>query len=184
MDNVALPDDATNVLLLTDEGDEALSICVGTVTAATRFLAVSYTRWASEYADRLAGVSPAEIVVIRAQREDISSDPEGVTVCTEAPDNLTGIGVRTNEFLTRWHSGADPVVVYFDSITALLQYAELDMAYRFLHVLRSRVTHSDATGFYHLAPGAHDEATVATFKQLFDTVLLREDDGTYRLAQR
>lgn len=183
MSEPTIPDGAANVLVVTDRGDEAFSICAESVSPDTRFLAVSYTRPAREYPERLP-VDPAECVVIETSQGGSSAEVEGVTVRSEGPSNFTGIGVRTNEVLTRWHEGADPIVVYFDSITSLLQYADLNTTYRFLHVFTSRIDHADALGVYHLVPGAHDDSTVATLKQLFDTVLTREEDGSYELRRR
>lgn len=175
-----LPADATNVLVLARERDDLLDACVGSVTGESRVLVVGYTVPAGEYVRSLqerAPVAPAEIAVVEARVEGTDDPPDGIDVRVEAPDDLTGIGLQTNEFLTRWRDREAPAVVCFDSITALLQYADVDEGYRFLHVFTDRVRQADAIGFYALAPGAHDDTTEATFRQLFDAVLACDPAG-------
>lgn len=64
--------------------------------------------------------------------------------------------------------------VCLDSITDLIQYADRETVFRFLHALASKVRAADATGHYHL-DAAHDPETVAVFTTLFDAVV--EYDG-------
>lgn len=61
----------------------------------------------------------------------------------------------------------------------MLQYADLQRTFRFLHVVTGRVKTVGGTGFYRIDPDAHDSQTMATIKGLFDAVVTREDDGTW-----
>jgi hypothetical protein len=75
------------------------------------------------------------------------------------------------------------IVFCFDGVTSLLQYADLQRAFRFLHVVTGRVKTVGGVGHYHLDPEAHDTQTLATLKGLFDAVIEVEDDGTWTITQ-
>lgn len=91
------------------------------------------------------------------------------------PGDLTGLGMRITERLTEWEGDGNRNVACFHSLTALLQYADLERAYRFLHVLTGHFASSDTIAHFHMAPGAHDTKTINTMKTLMDAVV--EVDG-------
>jgi hypothetical protein len=72
----------------------------------------------------------------------------------------------------------EQIAVCFNSVTSLLQYADLQRAFRFLHVVTGRVKTVGGVGHYHLDPDAHDSQTLATLKGLFDAVVEVEEDGS------
>jgi hypothetical protein len=82
------------------------------------------------------------------------------------PDDITGLSMRIGEVLSEVHD--DDVYLYFDDITSLLQYSDLNTAYRFLNVLTGRIDAADAVAYFGATPGAHDERTVNTLRNLFD----------------
>jgi hypothetical protein len=86
------------------------------------------------------------------------------------PTDLTGVGIAVGEWLRARETDEEPVVC-LDSLSTLLQYADPERAFRFLHGLRTQVRSADATAFVSVDPGAHDEATLGTFRALFDTVV-------------
>ncbi|UPW01960.1 DUF835 domain-containing protein [Halorussus gelatinilyticus] len=92
------------------------------------------------------------------------------------PGDLTGLGIRLSEILKEWDDSGTDTVACFDSLTALLQYADLQTVYKFLHVLTGRFDTADVTAHFHLDPEACDQQTVSTLTSLFDTVVEREDD--------
>ena len=96
------------------------------------------------------------------------ADGEGYdTVRTvNRPGDLTGLSMRIGEVLSELHD--DDVYLYFDDVTSLLQYTDLNTAYRFLNVLTGRLSSADGVGFFGVTPGAHDERTVNTLRNLFD----------------
>lgn len=186
MIDVSLPEAATNVLVLVPDGDDAMDLCGETSGRPARFLVVSFGRPAVDYADCLRNGSAdgAEIAVIEARDDVTAEPPENVIVRRESPTDLTAIGVQSNEFVTRWRDRGEPIVVCFDSITGLLQYADLDLAYRFLHVFTGRLHHAGARGVYHMTPEAHDETTLGTIRQLFDVIVERDpDSGAYTVNE-
>lgn len=93
------------------------------------------------------------------------------------PGDLTGLGIKLSEVLKEWSRNDAPTVACFNSLTALLQYADLQTVYKFLHVLTGRFAAADVTAHFHLDPDACDTQTVSTLTSLFDTVFeLGEDD--------
>jgi|GEM_PF-1228908 len=89
------------------------------------------------------------------------------------PTDLTGVAIAVGEWL-RARDGDERPVVCLDSLSTLLQYADLERAFRFLHALVARVRSAGATAYVSVDPGAHDEATLATLRTLFDAVRSRE----------
>ena len=71
------------------------------------------------------------------------------------------------------------IAVCFNSITSLLQYADLQRGFRFLHVVTGRVKTVGGVGHFHIDPDAHDAQTLATLKGLFDAVVEVNDDGSW-----
>jgi hypothetical protein len=190
--------DAANVLVL-GPADNAVGVLTGecfpaVVDGDANFLCMTFTRDPEEWLDGWrAGVGgdPARAGLIGVGE---SIGPEGSTglpeldaeeaVSTERvadPSDLPRLGITLSEFLTRW-GDETPTVVAFDSVSALLQYADLQRVYRFLHTLKGRLQSVDAVAFYHLDPAAHDDQTIATLRPLFDTVLEVGADGTLTVA--
>lgn len=100
-----------------------------------------------------------------------TSSPTATTVeVVEDPTDLAGIGITVNDWLDRREDGDQPVVC-FRSLTELLEYVDLQAAFRFLHVLTGRIAAANACAHYHLDPGAHDEQAVNTLSNLFDDVV-------------
>ncbi|MFC6726689.1 hypothetical protein ACFQE1_20420, partial [Halobium palmae] len=100
------------------------------------------------------------------------------------PGDLTGLGIAVNEFLHRWHGTDGRTVVCFHSLTAMFQYAELETAYEFLHVLTGRMYATDATVHFHMNPQAHDELTVEAVTTLVDAVVELDEDGGTTVRSR
>lgn len=95
--------------------------------------------------------------------------PDGVTVeHISTPSDLTGLGITIGELLGQWDG---PVVVCVDSLTAMLQYVELETAYEFLHAVTGQLYAADARAHFHIDPTAHDPETVDSIASLFDAVV-------------
>lgn len=191
--------DASNVLVLSAGMDKEarrayFEAFAPTEPAETRVLAVNYTHspddWLADWRAHV-GTDPAECVIVSvgettraatsagAPSADVPKSSAGsdrVVRSVETPDDLTGLGITLSEYLSSW-GDATEVLVAFDSLTVLLQYVDLQRAFRFLHVMTNRTRTAGATGHYHLDPGAHDDQTVATLSSLFDAVVEYEDDG-------
>jgi hypothetical protein len=100
------------------------------------------------------------------------------------PGDLTGIGITVSEVLQQWSASDEPIVSCFRSLTSLLQYADLQTAYKFLHVLTGRFETAGVRSHFHLDPGAHDDQTVNTLTSLFDAVVRVGDDGEWSVRTR
>ena len=184
-------DDVSNVLLLVPslgtQGREAcLRLLTQTNPAETNVLTVTYTNTAPEWVehwDDFAGETPIRggIVAI-GQGDEPVDDPSWAVKNVENPTDMTGIGIELSELLSTMAKAADDsenIGFCFDSITSLLQYADLQRAFRFLHVVTGRVKTVDGIGYYRLDPDAHDRQTLATLKGLFDAVVEVDDDGNW-----
>lgn len=93
------------------------------------------------------------------------------------PADLPRLGITLSEFVAQWVEDI-PIVLAFDSITAFLQYADLQSVYRFLQTLKGRLDSANGVGLYFMNPAAHDEQTMATVRPLFDVVLEEGPDAT------
>jgi hypothetical protein len=141
--------------------------------------AAQVARWAEEWE-----VTPAEVAAIGTKGAGTTGDaaPELPFRSTTVgdPGDLTGLGIRVGECLDAWEDRS--VVATFDSVTAMLQYAETKQVFQFLHVLTSRLKSAGALAGFHMDPGAHDERTVATVRSLFDGVYRRTDGEWERVG--
>lgn len=99
----------------------------------------------------------------------VAADGGSFAVEGAHPQDLTGLCMKWQDALAE-ADGHGGLFVAFDSVTALLQYADLDAAYRFLHTLVTGVRDADARAQFYLDPAAHDERTVSTIRGLFDSV--------------
>lgn len=156
-------------------------------------LAIDYRRtpdqWLDEW-ERRVGTRPGRCTIVSVDETTRSVAPSqnrttrrgpNTVACLESPTDLTGLGITVSEYLAA--EGGERTVVIFDSLTVLLQYVDLQRAFRFLHVLANRVGTVDATAFYHMDPGAHDDRAVATLSSLFDAVAEYED-GSWSFRDR
>ena len=110
---------------------------------------------------------------VRATDVDVTLDRVG------SPENLTRLGVRTTNRLEELQEGVEDhrIVVCFDSVTELLQYVDVDQAFRFFHVMTDHLAESGALAHFHMDPQAHDDETVDTVKTLFDGIVTVGDDA-------
>jgi hypothetical protein len=141
--------------------------------------------WSGDPSDRLAHVEDHAGTVDRARAVivgDLTGSPAGRFDAVEtvnAPTDLTGVGIAVTEFLDA-SDGA--TAVCFDSVTALLQYVDMDTAFEFLHVFAGRLHRHGAVGHFHMDPGAHDPQVVAQVASLVDGKVELRDDGSLASA--
>ncbi|MFC7059296.1 DUF7504 family protein [Halovenus salina] len=191
MPDLSALDDVSNVLLLVpslgNQGRQAcLTLLSRTPPSETNILTVTYTDTAPDWVDLWSehvGTPPVRggIVPIGQGKSDVD-DPSWAVKSVENPSDLTGIGIQLSELLSTMAKAADDseeIAVCFDSVTSLLQYADLQRAFRFLHVVTGRVKTVGGVGYYRLDPDAHDRQTLATLKGLFDAVVEVDEDGAW-----
>lgn len=191
-------DGASNVLVLSPTMDEAArrsfyEHLLPADPGSLDVLTVDYRQTPDEVLDewrRYAGQRPRRSAIVSVDETTRSaaarssatvSGPADTATTVENPSDLTGLGITVSEYLSA-HGNADTVVV-FDSLTVLLQFVELQRAFRFLHVLANRVGTAGAVGYYHMDPEAHTDQEVATLASLFDAVA-EYDDGAWDVQRR
>jgi len=187
--------DVSNVLLLVpslqSHGRGAcLDLLTRTSPEKTNVLAVTYTQTVQEWIDQwtgTVGTSPARGGVVSiGQSAPETNDPAWAATGIDNPSDLTGIGIEFSELLSQIGTAAgedEHIAVCFNSVTSLLQYADLQRTFRFLHVLTGRIKTVDGVGHFHLDPDAHDDQTLATLKGLFDAVIEVNEDGSWEIQQ-
>jgi hypothetical protein len=191
-------DGASNVLVLssTMDGDARASYYETLLPGppdSLDVLAIDYRKspdqWLDEW-DRRMGARPKRCTIVSVDettRSVSGGSPRtahrgpNTVACLESPTDLTGLGITISEYLA--DEGSDHTVLTFDSLTVLLQYVDLQRAFRFLHVLANRVQTVGATAYYHMDPEAHDDQDVATLVSLFDAIAEFED-GSWSISGR
>lgn len=191
-------DGASNVLVLSPTMDEGArrsyyEHLLPADTGSLDVLTVDYRRTPDEVLDewrRYAGQRPRRTAIISvdettrsaaAQSAGTSAGPPDTATTVENPSDLTGLGITVSEYLTA-HGNTDTIVI-FDSLTVLLQFVDLQRAFRFLHVLANRVGTAGGVGHYHMDPEAHTDQEIATLASLFDAVA-EYDDGAWDVKRR
>lgn len=115
---------------------------------------------------------------MRSAATTMTDDGSGgeVTVRTLSnPGDLTDLGIQISLYLSEWEGDGHRTVLCVDSITTLLQYADLQRVFRFLHVIIGRIRSTESVAHYHADPTAHDPQALNTLKTLFDGIV--EWDG-------
>jgi len=194
IDDPASPDldDATNVFVLASSLAEGVrasyyETLLPVDPTERDVLAVQYSGTPGEYLaewERHRGAVPNRcgIVDVAESGSATGAASDRATVARiESPSDLTGIGMKVGSYLDS-HGGPDTVVTV-DSLTVLLQYVDLERAFRFLHTIASQVRDVGALAHYHVDPNAHDDQVLATLSQLFDGVA-RFDDGDWETKRR
>ena len=183
-----LPDVTNSLLLASGVGGQMRDCCLDIMTRTpperTHALVVTYTEGAASWVqawDEHSTGPPASGGIIEVGQPNAEFEDETWRVASvHNHGDLTGIGIELSELLSWMDDNAasdDEIVMCFDSVTTLLQYADLQRAFRFLHVVTGRVRSVSGSGMYHLNPEAHDAQTRATLTGLFDAAIEREDDS-------
>lgn len=97
------------------------------------------------------------------------------------PSDLPRLENRISKYLSAWEYTENQTVMCFRSLTDLLQHVETPQAFRFLHILTSHISCTDAVAHYHMQMDVHDEQTVETLKPLFDTVIEVDQTGDWKI---
>ncbi|WP_144904996.1 DUF7504 family protein [Halobellus captivus] len=130
--------------------------------------------WYDAWSEALDGEPAAAAIITTPELDSGDVGDRDLVVETVAnPSNLTGVGMKSTPYISDW---TNPIVAV-DSLTVLLQYADSQSVYRFLHVLTTRLRAADATGLFFLDPMVHDDQTVELLKTLFDAVVECEADN-------
>lgn len=88
-----------------------------------------------------------------------------------SPENLTQIGVKFTEFFDEYRQSYDRVTVGVNSVSELLMYSDVRQVYQFLQVLTGKIQSAEWLGACVIDPTMHDEQTVNTLQNSFDSVV-------------
>lgn len=140
-------------------------------------LRVTYSRGADELVEewrRAHGDLPARTGIVRVGdqasltgRDPDAADLDRVAVTTANPNDVTGLGMRLNNYLGD-HDPDLQLVVCFDSLTQMLQFTDIRSAFKFVHTFTGQLREVGAIAHFHMDPGAHDAQTVSRLKPAFD----------------
>jgi len=156
----------SNVLISSAEGTRSPVAVDG--KGATAFVIVSLADAVEEplgFLKDANGGSPDSVHVIGIEGTVRRGRYDSVRSVT-GPDDLTGLSVCIGEALTELED--EYVYLYFNDITTLLQYTDLNTVYRFLNVITGRLRASGVVGFFGITPTFHDETEIATLRHLLD----------------
>jgi hypothetical protein len=189
-DDESFPDDGTVLLLAPSVGGAERDACTGLLghhdAANARTVHVLYMESAIERYRLVESRLPDHPVesavvavgaggVVGRRGPEPPAEHYHVQRLTD-PADLTGLGMTLSDVLGEWAAAGD-VTLCFDSLSILMQYADTERVFRFLHVLTNRLTELGASAHFHLDPAAHDERTVAQLAQAFDSRVSVGDDG-------
>lgn len=167
-----------------DAEQSLYEVLSGSPPSETNLLVISYQNapddWIADWQTHV-GTAPADFGFIHVGETtrsaaaptagtSIEASPQFVTAIGD-PTDLTGLGIQISQYLEQWAGTDRQITVYFDSLTVLLQFAELDRIYRFLHVLAGRIKSVEGHAYYRLDPDAHDPQTISTIQNLLDGII-------------
>lgn len=89
----------------------------------------------------------------------------------EDVDQLSALGTNVRDTLNEWAEGEVPTVLCFDSVTSLLQRADMDLTFEFLLVLTESIRGSGAVSHFHYDPATQQGADRRTLEHVFDHVV-------------
>lgn len=156
------------------------------VVTVTDSLGDAHRRW-----DRAVRARPAEFAIVGVEflddgesSADVGAEADGwlTTLTVRNPGDLTGLGVRISGQLGAWDDVDEQVVVCLRSLTAMLQYTDLDELVRFLGALEPHLAEAAAVSHFHLDPGAVDDPTVRSLSHAFDRVVEVSPDGRVEVS--
>jgi hypothetical protein len=180
------PRPGTNVLVLAPSlGEAKRSTCLSLLSAGDLaeldILRITYSASPQELVDEWMAehdTLPGRMGIITVSDQaglrgyDDTDLPERVFVTDANPNDITGLGMRLNNYLTDVPEESQ-LVVCFDSLTELLQFADVQSAFKFLHMFAGQLRQVDAIGHFHLDPGAHDDQVISRLKPVFDDAVDR-----------
>lgn len=120
------------------------------------------------------GDLPARTGIVRVgDRAALAGEADGVTdldrvaVTAANPNDVTGLGMRLHDYLGDRDDDLR-LAVCFDSITQMLQFADVEPVFQFLHTFTGQLREVGAVSHFHIDPAAHDAQTVSRLKPAFD----------------
>jgi len=162
--------------LLADAGERGVLITTGDTADQAR----------RDYAE-VADVDPPSVGVVDCvseQRGGELLDDELVRYAS-SPKNVTDIGMKFTDLYDEFRTLDAAVGVGVHSLSELLMYLDPQDVYQFVRVLTRQVESEGWTTVAVIGSTMHDEQTLHTMYEPFDTVInTREEDGARELRVR
>lgn len=177
----------SRVLLLASQSTAADSdlcsdLLVTDRLAEQHVLQIVYDRTPAGVVDdwqRDVGDLPASMAIIcpESRANGNAALPDGVYTTSVTADDLTGVGIAVSRYLDRWDGTRAPTTACLHSLTDVLEQADTERVFRFLHTVTGRFMAAGVDAHVHLDPATQDEQTIATLRTLFDTVVSERETG-------
>jgi len=178
------PAPGTNILVLAPslsdvKRDQCAHMLVGDGSTTLDVLRITYSgrpaELVDEWRDRHGALPDRMGIVNVGDQAGIAGGtdadlPDSVVVTTANPNDITGLGMRLNNYLNDLSSDRQ-LVVCFDSLTELLQFTDVQAAFKFLHMFTGQLRDADAVAHFHLDPNALEQRTVNRLKPVFDDAI-------------
>lgn len=142
---------------------------------------------AKKHWQQVHDVPPADVHIVSisdqtrsvATQDSAAGTPTSDDIWTVShPGDLTGIGIAITEILSELTDSDCRILVCFEALDAVLQYAAVKPAYRFLHQVTTEFDQVDALAHFHVADYQFDGGPANRIRSLFDGVIECDGDGT------
>ena len=175
----------TTLLVTGTDGDECTELADRLLAAGFDHgepaVAVTTTATPPDVRRKFGTDDERDVAVVSAVAGDC--EPDEYTRCVDSPGDFAGIGLSCSELVERLSD--DGVRVTVDSVSDLLDAADANTVFRFLHVLTGRITTAEGFGVATIQLDRHEEKTCHTIGQLFDArVEVRRRSGQRELRVR
>lgn len=154
-------------------------------TEDSHAVVISTDRPADDLLARYESEAPSSSQALGVDCSGRAEERSGVRIVS-SPADLTGIGIGVVESTSALEEyGPDGIRVGAFSLSTILQYADADRVFNFLHVLTGRCAKAGYLSVFTLDPAASDDRTVNAIRSVFDgEVALRETDSGRELRVR
>ncbi|WP_313692829.1 DUF7504 family protein [Halorarum halobium] len=135
----------------------------------------------------IGDLDPAAVGVVDcvSKQRGVNTQPADRTRYVSSPKNVTEIGMKFTDLFEEYREYEPPVGVGIHSLSELLMYLDPEDVYQFVRVLTKQAESEGWSTVAVLGSTMHDEQTLHTMYEPFDTVVnTRENDGSRELRVR
>jgi KaiC/GvpD/RAD55 family RecA-like ATPase len=129
-------------------------------------------------------LAQGQLGIVDCRGDGDDGDVDGVyTHHVSSPGDLTGMGIGFTEALETLHRGGrQRGRLALSSLSVMLTYTDKKAAFKFCHVMSSRLDTAEYIGAFTIDSGAHDDQTLQVIKQAFDGMIeIEEAEGGRRV---
>ncbi|QZY00713.1 RAD55 family ATPase [Halobaculum rubrum] len=162
--------------LMAEAGDRGVLITTGDPVEQAR----------ADYAE-VAGVAPESVGVVDCVSKQQGGElvEDDLVRYASSPKNITDIGMKFTDLYEVFRETEGSVGVGINSLSELLMYLDPQDVYQFVRVLTRQTENEGWTTIAVINSTMHDEQTLHTMYEPFDTVInTREENGARELRVR